>query len=358
MANNLSLNVTTMVAFANLLEKLHELEYMHWNGDCYAAVGFTTPEYHGIDMSMHSKLWYRVCSIQDFVTSNLKGADKADTVAAALQAVDNDLFPQLKSFNRHLFAFRNGALDIKESVFYPYPYPCNVACMNYYPDIDFNEAALNLDSNIPTPVFDSIFQRQGITGEALQWAHILMGRLLFPLNQQEQWAVAPCFQGESPTGKTVLAKLLQDIFPLEVVGRLNSNFEEQFGQALLDKVVWVYQHYSDAKEANWTQVLPLVRGGPMTVDRRGQDSVTVDWSAPGLVVSIAEVDVPEDFVVFHFKSPVPDEEINPDLGNALRAELGSLIPKFTSLYLIAAEKYQHCKGPEALRAMLSHYFDQ
>ncbi|NDC38067.1 MAG: hypothetical protein EBZ48_08435, partial [Proteobacteria bacterium] len=81
--------------------------------------------------------------------------------------------------------------------------------------------------------------RESFPQNVQRWLYILLGRLLFPLGQHDDWQVIPFLKGTAGTGKSSIAAIVQDWFAPEDRGIVTVNCEKTFGlQSLVGKRVW------------------------------------------------------------------------------------------------------------------------
>ena len=54
--------------------------------------------------------------------------------------------------------------------------------------------------------------RNTVPGDVQRWLYVLVGRLLFPVGQHDDWQVIPFLKGTAGTGKSSIAAILQEWF--------------------------------------------------------------------------------------------------------------------------------------------------
>jgi len=326
----------------------------------------------------------------------MKGHDPTRRIRDRLMDGVEREFQELK-VNRHLFSFKNGLFHCGLQVFYKYDDAELIskdideqdAAINYF-DLNCYEAigVLNTAFDIPSPVLDSIFMFQlkhtfpeilepaqkaiseaeteeerlealALLHEAEQhqeyqrklvvwWIYALLGRMFFELNDKDSWQICTFIKGHAGTGKSTLGKVLSFIFPKEHIGDIPSHIEEQFGlQTIYDKLVWTCLEVKENFKLPLSQLQSMISGEPVTVAIKNKDAKTVIWKSPGMMFG-NEIPPWKDragallrrFVMILFEVPVTEEEKNMELDKELYAELGTIIPKVTSIYLSACDKHK------------------
>jgi hypothetical protein len=80
--------------------------------------------------------------------------------------------------------------------------------------------------SIQTPFLDSITAYQGWAPDVCSWLYVLLGRLLYALNDRDSWQVIPFFKGMASSGKsTIVLKVAKQFFEGVDVGVLSNNIE-------------------------------------------------------------------------------------------------------------------------------------
>lgn len=103
---------------------------------------------------------------------------------------------------RGVYAFRNGLYLAHADRFHPFdtsPLPEDVVACKFV-DADFRDAACEW-RDIPTPHLQSIMAYQGWPAAVCDWLYVMLGRLLYPLNELDSWQVIPFFKGSAASGK-------------------------------------------------------------------------------------------------------------------------------------------------------------
>jgi hypothetical protein len=167
--------------------------------------------------------WRPVREIKDFVFSLLPKETAwgqwVNATAAGLknisQAIDyltdchDYQLPELRK-KRGVYSFRNGVYVCGEDRFYAFADAATatgaaalsedvVACK--YFDQEFDDYAGVDWRDIPTPHLQSIAEYQGFDADVCRWMYVMLGRLLYPINERDGWQVIPFFKGQAGSGK-------------------------------------------------------------------------------------------------------------------------------------------------------------
>ena len=233
--------------------------YRRLNSDCYQRL--YTPEGHD------THAWERVCSMQDFVYDVTRKEINYDmwlaltsvraNVGTAVEHLANchDVqIPDLKK-DRHIFAFRDGVYLAAEDRFVRYGtedarrLPAEAVASKYF-DLRFccregedaaGDAGRKEWRGIPTPHFQSILDFQDMDAEVSRWMYVMIGRLIYEVNELDRWQVLPYLKGAASSGKsTILTRVCRGLYEATDVGIMSNNIERKFGlSALHDKLMFI-----------------------------------------------------------------------------------------------------------------------
>lgn len=112
--------------------------------------------------------------------------------------------------DRHVFSFANGIYLAKQDTFVRYGtpdasrLPQDLVSSRFF-DLDFPEAMwAERDapfSDVPTPHLQSIMDFQGMSPEVARWMYVMIGRLVYEVNEMDGWQVRhPRTLGEGTGG--------------------------------------------------------------------------------------------------------------------------------------------------------------
>ena len=88
--------------------------------------------------------------------------------------------------------------------------------------------------HIQTPFLTKIFADQDHKDEALNWMlALVIGRLMFEVNEVDQWQIFVNIVGVAGTGKSMLCNMIQKFFEQCDIGIINNNGQEKFMEGTL-----------------------------------------------------------------------------------------------------------------------------
>lgn len=210
----------------------------------------------------------------------------------------------------------------------------------------------------PTPVFDSIFAKQGYsffkpesiaddaTGppelSSMYQIYALIGRLLYDVNELDNFQLALFLLGVAGSGKSLICDVISSMFADEVVGKLSSNCQQTFSlSAYVDSRIIICTEVKDTFALSMAEFQCMVSGEPMTVNRKNNEVVKVPaWKAPMFMVGNqlpnwhdAMGALHRRIVVTNFDKAVTATEVDIDLFKKVQSEIPLLIIKFHACYI-------------------------
>lgn len=210
----------------------------------------------------------------------------------------------------------------------------------------------------PTPVFDSIFAKQGYsffrpesiapdaTGppelSSMYQIYALVGRLLYDVNELDNFQLALFLLGVAGSGKSLICDVISSMFADEVVGKLSSNCQQTFSlSAYVESRIIVCTEVKDTFALSMAEFQCMVSGEPMTINRKNNEVVKVPaWKAPMFMVGNqlpnwhdAMGALHRRIVVTNFEKPVSANEVDIDLFKKVQSEIPLLIIKFHACYI-------------------------
>jgi hypothetical protein len=354
-----------------LLNSLQQRGYRRVGSDCYQQV--TTDEGH------ETHAWTLACSIKDFVYSatrketnfdqwlNLtQNKGNAQSAAEYLAACHDVQFPLLVK-DRSTFSFANGMYEARSDRFYPYSaastavvescgsqktsrIPSNaVACKFFDIVLPFDELSQESQGDwyrIPTPHLQSILDFQEFPEDVCRWMYIMLGRLLYNLNDLDHWQVIPYLKGQASSGKsTILLRVCRNFYDKADVGVLSNNIEKKFGiGAFSEKFLFVAPEIKSDLQMEQAEFQSMVSGEDMSISVKYQTAHTAEWRVPGIMAG-NEVpgwvdnsgSITRRIVLFDFTKKVDRADM--ELGKKLEAEMGAILLKCNRAYLWAVQRY-------------------
>ena len=324
--------------------------YRRFKGDCYAR-RFTAD---GHD----THAWDRVFSLREFVYDAtrkelnyemwLAMTSMRTNVGSAVEHLDNcrDVqLPDLKK-DRHVFSFRNGIYLAAKDQFLHYgkpeahALPADTIAARFF-DVEF-PSTLDENAVVDTPHLQSILDYQGMDSEVSQWMYVMIGRLIYEVNELDQWQVIPYLKGAASSGKsTILTRVCRGLYEPGDVGVMSNNIERKFGlSALHDKFIFIGPEIKSDMALEQAEFQSVVSGETVQVATKFQTAQAVEWKVPGI---LAGNEVPgwvdnagsinRRIVLFEFSRRVDNGDM--ELGKKLDTEIGAIILKANRAYLRA-----------------------
>lgn len=384
-------NDSSLMSYQKLLLYLFQQislhKYKRYRGKCYEPI-YTNDINHYYTYS-----WKPSKTIEEFIYSKTKKNEHYEQWKWATSAKDiygkavsyltnckDDEFPELTK-DRHIFSFKNGVYisfdndrfqneKIYKDKFYKYgDIPLlsqkNIACK--YFDIDFPIEDNDNYMDIPTPNLDSIFDYQYRNHpqykEILRWGYIMLGRMLYNVNELDQWQVMPFFKGKAGTGKgTICTKVIKEFYEIDDVGILSNDGEKTFGlSGFYDKLVFIAPEIKGDISLSQATFQSMVSGEDVVVPIKHKKPIEVEWNVPGAMAGNQNPDYNDNsgsmarrMIIFEFSKKVDKKSKDPSLGKKLKKELPYIIKKCNLAYLDAVSKY----GLADVWSILPSYFTE
>ncbi len=304
--------------------------------------------------------WQPVCEIKDFVYRELpketcweqwkNATQNMKNIPAAVEYLTNCRDHQLPVLvkQRGVYSFKNGVYLAAEDRFHSFanaeqPLSDSVVACKY---IDEHFTPYERWQDIPTPYFDSIANHQGWSDEVRQWMYVLIGRMLYAINEHDGWQVVPFFKGKAGTGKsTLLLKVCKSFYEPVDVGILSNNIERKFGiSAFHDKYLVLAPEIRNDLAMEQGEFQSIVSGEDVQVNVKHQKAFSKEWTVP---LGLAGNEVPgwadaagsiqRRCVVFEFMKSVRNGDMK--LGEKLERELPNIVQKCNKAYLEQARQH-------------------
>ena len=330
---------------------------------------------------------------------------------------DSDLPPI--SRNRRLFSFRNGILLLGNDLpgyigppirpdghgcFFSYDstgayssdmVPLDVHSSRFF-DVDFDPEAMemlnsgdSMEPNIlcwtplgprdannqptgpwaatawPTPIFDSLFARQGYSFfsrpynevfhetpvlASLFQIYALFGRLLYKVNELDNFQLCVFILGVAGTGKSVICETIGKLYAKDSVGKMSSNCQQTFAlSAFVDKLLLIFPEVKSNLGLAASDFQSMVTGESVTVNRKHHEVIMVrKWMSQLLM---AGNDIPlwgdshgalfRRLFIIRFTNSIPDDDVDTELSRRIYDELPFLLLKFHASYIYLMENYRN-----------------
>lgn len=337
-----------------LLDGAMEKRYRKSNGWMYEPVYVDGKNTHA---------WRPVVEIKDFVYGMLHKetcweqwcnatSSGMKNISSAIEYLTNCQDYQLPELHkqRGVYSFRNGVYMAREDAFHRFgegrPLSDDVVACKYVDD-EFVEHAGSWRA-IPTPHLQSIMDYQGFEPEVCQWLYVMLGRLLYPLNELDSWQVIPFFKGQASSGKsTIILKVCKNFYDAQDVGVLSNNIERKFGlSAFYDKCLFLAPEIKSDLGIEQAEFQSVVSGEDLQVNVKHKKAFATTWTVPG---ALAGNEVPSwadnsgsvqrRVLLWEFVRAVTNGDMK--LGDKLGDELPAILAKCNKAYLEMAERYSH-----------------
>jgi hypothetical protein len=301
----------------------------------------------------------------------LSSRDNVNHAAQYLMNSSDAEFPFL-NISRYLHAYRNGIYYTLENSFIPYPYLDtygdkfeNLDCCKYHDSI-FESSLwikqLPADAwfDIPTPAIEQILIYQGHDEEVRRWVYIMLGRLLYDINEKDNWQCILFIKGPGGTGKSSIGKAVRNFYRHEDVADLSNNIEKKFGlSAIFDKYMYLCLEAKENFNLEQTEFQSMVSGEGVSIAIKRETAISRVWKVPGMLCgnvlprwmdpggAISRRVVLLGFENFVIKS-------DPSLGDRLLEESAAFLCKCNRAYLWGVQRY----GNKNIWDALPDYFKE
>ena len=276
--------------------------------------------------------------------------------------------PTLKK-NRTMFSFKNGIyFSIYDYTTFTdkfieygtqeHTYLGDFEVSAKYFEIDFTYPHENNPYNIATPYFDSIFQYQQLSPDVVEVSKMLLGRMLYDVDQMDHWQVILMFIGSGGSGKSTIHNVVRMFYASEDVGIIGNNFQKTFGLSdIYDKYIFLAPEIKKDWGIDQGEFQEMVSGGKVNVNIKNKHSKVVQWTAPGMLAGNENpgfIDnassIQRRVIVTRFDHKV--QQGDPQLSKKLEGEIDAIMKQCNLFYL----KYVINKRYEDIWKWLPEYF--
>ena len=317
--------------------------------------------------------WERVCDMQEFVYESCRKEINYDmwscltwakvNLSSAidyLQSCRDVQLPDLKK-DRHVFAFEDGIYLAAKDRFCAYGTPEHAAistdliAAKYFPMklgphlVPSDPVADDKEDQwyeISTPNMQTILDFQDMPKEVAKWMYVMMGRMLYDLNEKDRWSVIPYLKGAAMTGKsTILMHVCKGFYEPEDVGTLSNNIEKQFGiSAFSDKFIFIGPEIKSDIKLEQAEFQSMVSGESVQVCTKFKTAQTKKWTTPGALAGNevpnwvdASGSINRRVVLFEFPKQVVKSDM--ELSRKIDEEIPAILVKCTRAYLSAVRQF-------------------
>ena len=341
-----------------LLNNASVLSMMRYKGQCCQQIGNT-------------RAWKPMMSISDYVYlytqketkydmwKNLtsKGTMVKDVVNFMTNCRDVQ-FPEIQK-NRNVWSFKNGLFigrywngEQFTHKFMPYDseefkqFDPTVTSCKYFDQEFTNYDHLEDWYDVPTPHMQTILSYQEFPEDVSRWMYVMAGRLMYDVNDLDQWQIIPFFKGIARSGKsTLIVKVFKKFYESDDVKILSNNSERKFGlSSIYDSFLFISPEVKGDICLEQAEFQSIVSGEDVSIARKYETALSVQWKTPGV---FAGNEVPgwkdnsgsviRRFLPFNFVKQVQDAD--PRLDEKLNTEIPAIMYKCVRAYLEYSRKY-------------------
>lgn len=199
---------------------------------------------------------------------------------------------------------------------------------------------------LPTPIMDKIFRDQDIPDAAIDLFHVMVGRMLFKVNQHDNWQVIGRIDGRAGTGKSTLLEAIRALFSKDFndVAPLNNTGRNNFQlQSMRLARIFICGDMDDSFSMPPAMFNEMVAGGTLQIDvMYNGDGFSLAWDKPGFVAGNAPPNwenaggcSDRRFITWSFQNA---PQTNANLSRELRTELPIWFMKILLAYFDMVKK--------------------
>jgi phage/plasmid-associated DNA primase len=288
-----------------------------------------------------------------------------DQIYEYITNVADEDIPFIKK-DRNLSSFRNGLYEtniLNEETgnfyerFIPYgtheyrEFDKNRTACKYF-DYDFTTPDAKHWRDIPTPVFDRIFDYQFSDepekNEIYNVFTAMLGRLRAPIGLVDKFQITLMLKGIAGTGKsTIIEEIVKSMFEDDDIGMIANNGNARFGlEDTIDKFVVVAPEVNENLSLDQTVFQEIVTGGRVRIDVKGKRHIDGIWDKHTIWATNigignyldASGSISRRILPLIFKNIVRAEDVDTELPEKIAREMPNLIVKLSRSYLEFANK--------------------
>ncbi len=306
-----------------------------------------------IQRQIHGDIWQLLLSpaLKNATIDYLKSCNDVD-------------FPELRP-DRHLFSFRNGLYMTSENRFYKFGrdilQPSFVASKYFDQDFDYDEyMSYSHVLDIPTPAFQSILDYQDLEDDVCSIVYMMIGRLLYAINEKDRWQVLFFLKGVANTGKSTIANLVQSFFNPSDVGIMTNKMQSEFPlESLYDKLICICTEIKKSFSMDQGCFQSMISGEKVSVAIKFKTAKSLTWTVPMLFCGnemgpwkdVGDA-IARRLIVVHFLNKVSVNHQKDNLDALLSEEFPAFLFKCNLAYLSYLDTYPD----QSLRSNLPDYF--
>lgn len=311
-----------------------------------------------------SQFMYRECdkSVQYKQWANLT---TGDTVRNATEYLKNCRDNEFLDYapRRHVFSYDDAIYDMKARQVYRFgvdPIPSDlIACRFFNKPLNIEALSKHKDwYDIPTPVFQGILDFQGLEPAVCRVLYLMIGRLMYDINEMDRWELILFIKGVANSGKSTIGRMIKSFYSPTDTVILSSNMETKFGlQALLDKYLFICYEVKKDFGLNQADFQSMITGEEVSVAQKFKDALTQLLKCSGVLFGNenanwvdAQGSMSRRLLTFEFPKKVLKS--NTTLGRDLENELPAIMYKCNEAYHMGVLEY----GGGGLAPELPAYF--
>ena len=194
-----------------------------------------------------------------------------------------------------------------------------------------------------------------VDDEPLFICYALLGRMFYPVGEDDNFQVCPFFYGAAQSGKSLISAVLQMMLGNDNVGIIMSTMEKQFGLApLLGKLAAICNELRSPCQIPLAALQSMITGERVTIAKKYCNPAEVEWKIPTFLIGNK---IPEEFtnirscaaaitrrlVMVHFKHQIPSDKVDSQLigkitgkAHGFPSEIGRLMRKVNANYRLLA----------------------
>jgi len=395
-----------------VLDQLQKQNLKRYNGCCYEEIESPPLLIKGKLQRHKTHAWKRLCDIGEFVLScapkethftmwqNMLSGDTKSKTIHHLESGYETQFPDLVP-DRHWHAFPNGLYSTNYKTFFEWGNPkinASIVACKYHEDMFPTEILTQEWTSIATPYFQKILDTQlshivhvetDVSGLPLKnnlgdlvttpeghlvimWAFVMLGRLLYEVNEKDSWQVLPFFIGRAGTGKSLILSTVKSFYEDNDVAIVSNDQQKGFGlETVHNKLLWLVKEVKHDFSIDQAQLQSMITGEEMSIARKNKTELQVVWKTPGVLAgnelanwSDNSGSISRRLILFYFNKRVPNSD--PNLSSRLKQELPCILHKCCLAYASAVIKYGKCdlwsanpdyvQGSPGSKTILPSYF--
>lgn len=179
--------------------------------------------------------------------------------------------------------------------------------------------------------------------EVIFWNYVLWGRLMHHLNKYDKWGVFPAIIGLGGTGKSVIASVIQSLYPPADVVNMSASGDKFSAASLVGAYLWISTELSPHKMGvDLPTFLSMITGEPVAVRPMNQPWRTLDWTVPGMVfgnfvpaTGDAQNQMSRRMILTFFDRAISSRDMDAGLGTRAKRGIDAFIAKCSFCYHLA-----------------------